>query len=286
MCCWFPSFSGHQHDPREAGGVCLGKGWLNGDLLGELGLCCLFFGDNQQPRQYFCTRGGSSHAFTPLLIQCQPCPEAPLPVAFKAGCPREDYRSRHAASPPAPGAALAGRVLHAGRQGGMLQQDGRQARPGGGRGLSSGSPAADHTPREKRPGAPCAAPPGEGQGRPKGDPSLPQREGMGTGGSGWGPVSPHRGRTRSGGHQGGEEGCPRLAQERAVRALGKRGLEKGLWGADPRGHRPKRVLCPLCLRTPSAGRMRGGRGERPQPSAHTLRGFLGIGGRAAGSQIP
>lgn len=177
----------------------------------------------------FLHMGGSSHALTPLLIQCQPCPEAPLPVAFKAGCPRKDYRSRHAASLPAPAAALAGRVLQAGRQGGMLQQDGRQARPGGGGGLSSGSPAADHAPLEKWPGAPCAAPPGEGQGRPVGNPLCPIEREKGRG-CGWGPVSPRRGCTRSRGCWGGEEGCPRLAQERTVRALGKRGSEKGLWG--------------------------------------------------------
>lgn len=72
------------------------------------------------------------------------------------------------------------------------------------------------------------------------------------GGSGWGPVSPRRGCTCSGGCWGGEEGCPRLAQERTVRALGKRGSEKGLWGADPRGHRVRNVPCVLCPSAPPA----------------------------------
>lgn len=71
-----------------------------------------------------------------------------------------------------------------------------------------------------------------------------------------------------------------------MRALGKRGSEKGLWGLTREATVSE--TCPVSFVPPhpGAGRMRGGRGERPQPSAHTLRGFLGIGGRAAGSQIP
>lgn len=89
----------------------------------------------------------------------------------------------------------------------------RGARPGGRGGLSSGSPAADGAPWEKWPGPPCTAPPGKGPGRPAGDPSLPEGEGRGTGGRGWGPVSPC----------GGSDAGWRQGPDSRRRALGRGG---------------------------------------------------------------